>query len=105
MITSRGTRQDRGQGAAGDAEIQEPGARDLDLVAKVGHIELGQNVCCELPRIQFPLLGQSHQRVGLVIAEFWVWAGADKDGFKIRVRQRFRDGVAQSLFEQEMQSS
>ena len=40
-----------------------------------GNVELGQHVGGELARIHFPHLGERHQRVALVIAEFRVGHG------------------------------
>ena len=58
-----------------EAEIEKAGAGDLDLFAPLGDVEFGDDVGGQLARVHLALLGQRHQRVGLVIAELGVVAG------------------------------
>src|ERR1039458_7059849 len=75
-------------------EIQEACAGDFHFFADVGHVQLGERVGGELARIQFPHLGERHQRVALVVAKFWI-ARTNKHDGNIRIRQNFADGGLQ----------
>ena len=81
-----------------ETEIQEARAGDFNFLAEGRDVELRDHIGGELARIEFARLGQGHQRVGLVVAEFSV-ARADKDGRNIGVRQHQADGLLQKEFD------
>ena len=83
-----------------EAEVQETGPGDLDLLAPPAHIELRQHVGGELARVQLARLGQRHERVRLVIAELRIRTGADEQGRRARVGQDGNDGRVKLLFEE-----
>ena len=90
--------------AAGfESEIQEAGPGDLDAVAPRAHVEAGQHLGRELTRVQLSLLGQRHERGGLVIAELRIRTGPNAEGGGGGVGQDGGDGEAQTLFEFEVQ--
>ena len=100
VFPARGGLQGLGQRLRFEAEVQETGAGDLHLLAAVGDIEFGDHVGGQLARVQFPGLGQRHQGVGLVIAEFGVRAGADQNGGNVSVRQDSTHRLLEALFDE-----
>lgn len=92
MPAARGPGEGLGERVRVEAKVQEPGSGDLNLPAKVGDVEFGDDIFGELARVQFARLGQGHQGVGLVIAEFGVGTGPDENGCGGGVRHNFADG-------------
>src|SRR5262245_20470521 len=70
-----------------EPKIQKARAGDLHFLAPLRNIEVRQHIGSELSRVYFPLFGEGHQRVGLVIAELWIGTGADQQDGVFRVRQ------------------
>ena len=62
------------------------------------NVELGQHVGGELARIHFPRLGERHERVALVIAEFGIGTRTDQNDGGVRVRQDRADGGLELQF-------
>ncbi len=60
-------------------KIQEARASDFDLVAPGGNIEPGEDVRCQLPRVQLALFGQCHQGGRLIVSELRIGAGPHHD--------------------------
>ena len=60
-------------------EIQKTRPGDFRFFAKLRHIEFRQHIAGKLARIHFPRFGQRHQRVALVIAEFWIGTRPDQN--------------------------
>ena len=88
-----------GHGGRLQPEIQKAGPRYFHLFAPIADIEFGEDIGRNLPRIQFPSLGQRHQGVALVITELWVRTGADENGGKVCIRQYCGYGFAKSLLD------
>ena len=102
MLAARGGRDRFTHGCRRESKIQEARAGDFHLLANVLNVEFGEHVGRKLARIHLSLFGQRHERVGLVVTELWVGAGAHKHGGKVCVRQNRYDRVAQTLFEKQM---
>ena len=81
-----------------EPEVQEAGAGDFNFFANTGNIQLRQRVGGELARVQPARLGERHERIALVVAEFRV-ARADEHGGNVRIRQNFADGGLQLRFD------
>ena len=81
-------------------EIQEARAGDFHFLAPIGNVEFGQHVRGELARIHFPRLGQRHQRVGLVIAEFRVGARAHENDGNVSIRHDRAHRLLEVLFDE-----
>ena len=93
MFTARGCRESLIENGGLEAEIQEASTCDFNFFAQVSEVEFSQDISGELARIEFALLGERHEGVALVIAEFGV-AGADQHGGDIGVGQhRERGGL------------
>jgi hypothetical protein len=63
------------------------------------NVEFGEDVRGELTRVQLSRLGQRHQRVALVIAEFCVRARTNEHDGNVRLRQDRADGGLQAKFD------
>ena len=79
-------------------KIQEASAGDVNLGAPLGDIELCHDVGGELARIQFSLLGDPHQGVGLVIPELGIGTRAHQDLLGAGIRQDGGNGLVEALF-------
>jgi hypothetical protein len=55
-----------------EPKVQETRAGDLHRAAPRGNIEPGEDILSKLARVKLPFLGESHQRIALVIAELRV---------------------------------
>ena len=94
--------QGLGENVFGNPEIQKSGPGYFDLVADVGEVEFGNDLSGQLPRIHLAGLGQSHQSVGLIIAELWIRTRLDEDGSDLRVWQDKLNGCLESLLDELM---
>ena len=99
MFAARGGFERFCEGGCSEGEIKEAGTGDFDFVAPFGDIEFGEDVGGELARVHFARLGQGHQGVALVIAEFRVGGGADQDGGGVGVGEDGADGLLQADFD------
>ena len=100
MFAARGGLQGLGQRRRFEPEIQEAGAGDLHLLATIADLKFGDHVGGQLARVQFPGLGQRHERVGLVIAELRVRARADQHRGNVSVRQDGSHRLLEALFDE-----
>ena len=102
MLTPRGTRERLFNGRSLEPEVEKTRARDLDFLAPLAHVQLRDHVGGKLARVHLALLGQRHERVGLVIAELRIGAGAHENRGQVCVGQERGDGGLQTLFEKVM---
>ncbi|EEF61636.1 hypothetical protein Cflav_PD4676 [Pedosphaera parvula Ellin514] len=98
MLTAHGGLKRCSQGGVLQPEVQEAGTGNLDLFTDIIYIQFGQNVGGELARVHFPLLGQTHEGVALVIAELGIRTGANQDAGDIRTGQNRGDCLLQTRF-------
>ena len=90
-------------GGGFEAEIEKTGSGNFDFFTKICGIETCQDVRGQLTRVHFAFFGQGHERGGLIIAEFWIRAGADLKGSGIRFGPDGPDSLTQPLFQYFMQ--
>ena len=82
-----------------EPEIQEARAGNFHLLAPIANIQLGEHVGGELARIHFARLGERHERVALVIAEFGIGTRTDQNNGGVGVRQDRADGGLELQFD------
>src|ERR1019366_7583259 len=87
VFSARGRLQGLGERCRFEPEVKEACAGNLHALAHIADLKLGDYVCRQLAWVQFPGLGERHQRVGLVIAELRVRTGADQDCGNVSVYQ------------------
>src|SRR5215472_1844026 len=85
-----------------EPEIKEASSSHLNLLAAVAHVELAEDISRELARVQFPGLGQRHQRIGLVVAELGIRARPDQNRGNIGIGQNGAHGSLQALFDEQV---
>jgi len=83
-------------------EIEEARPGNLHLFTPLAHVEIRDHLGRELARVHLPLLGQRHQRVGLVIAELRIRAWPDEDRGGGRLGQHRGHGLPQTLFKKKV---
>ena len=79
VVSARGGLQGLGQRRRLESEVQETGAGNLHRLTYITDRELGDHVVGQQARVKLPGLGQRHEGIGLVVAEFRVRAWADLD--------------------------
>jgi hypothetical protein len=85
-----------------EPEVKEACASNLHWVTSISDVKLGDHVSRQLPWVQFPGLGQCHEGVGLVIAEFRVRTGADQNVGNVSLRQNSAHRPLEALFDEFM---
>ena len=75
VFAARGGLQGLGQRRGFEPEIKEAGAGNLHLLTDIADLKPGDHVGGQLARIHLPGLGERHEGVGLVVAEFRVGHG------------------------------
>ena len=81
-----------------EPKIQEARTGDFHRLAPLVHVEPGDHVGGELARIHFARLGERHERVALVIAEFGIGTRTDQNHGGVGVRQDRADGGLELQF-------
>jgi hypothetical protein len=99
MFAAGGGLECAGERGAFQPEIQEAGAGNFDFLAQTADVEFGKHIGRQLARIQFARLGERHQRVALVIAEFRVWTRLDKNAAGGCIGQDGTNGRLQAEFD------
>ena len=100
QVAARQAAQRLGDGRDFEPEIQKARPGDFHRLAPLAHVQTGGHIRGQLARIELARLGQSHERIGLIIAETRLRAGAHQHPAGVGVRQDGGHRLLQSLFEQ-----
>ena len=95
MFAAGGGQESTGEHGAFKPEIQEAGAGNFHILAHIADVELGKHAGGKLAGIHFSRLGQRHQRVALIIAEFRIGARTDENSGGSGIRQDRADSLLQ----------
>jgi hypothetical protein len=79
-------------------EIEEARSGDFHLLTQIIDVEFRQHIGGKLARIYFSRLGERHERVALVIAEFRVGTGPNQNNGRVSIRYDCTDSGLELQF-------